>query len=80
MSSKSSNGKRIAKNAILLYFRTFITMCITLFTSRIILRSLGVNDYGLYNVVGGVVAMFSVLTGSLSAAISRFTISVSIIS
>lgn len=73
MSSKSSNGKRIAKNAILLYLRTFITMCITLLTSRIILRSLGVNDYGLYNVVGGVVAMFSVLTGSLSAAISRFT-------
>lgn len=73
MQDQSSNSKRIAKNTILLYLRTFITMCITLFTSRIVLRSLGVNDYGLYNVVGGVVAMFSVLTGSLSAAISRFT-------
>ena len=48
-------------------------MCITLFTSRVVLNSLGIADYGLYNVVGGVVAMFSVLTGSLSAAISRFT-------
>lgn len=69
----SDNSKRIAKNTILLYLRTFITMCITLFTSRIVLKALGVADYGLYNVVGGVVAMFSVFTGSLSAAISRFT-------
>ena len=73
MHNKSSNNRRIAKNAIFLYFRTFITMCITLFTSRVVLNSLGIADYGLYNVVGGVVAMFSVLTGSLSAAISRFT-------
>lgn len=69
----SDNSKRIAKNTVLLYLRTFITMCITLFTSRIVLKALGVADYGLYNVVGGVVAMFSVFTGSLSAAISRFT-------
>ena len=66
------NNKRIARNTIILYFRTFITMCIALLTSRIVFRALGVDDYGLYNVVGGVVAMFSVITGSLSAAISRF--------
>ena len=73
MFQTSDNNKRIAKNTIFLYLRTFLTMCITLFTSRIVLKALGVEDYGLYNVVGGVVAMFTVFTGSLSAAISRFT-------
>ena len=47
-------------------------MLVTLYTSRVILHALGVEDYGIYNVVGGVVAMFSVISGSLSAAISRF--------
>lgn len=49
-----------------------ITMGTTIYTSRVILEALGIEDYGIYNVVGGVVAMFSMLTGSLSAAISRF--------
>lgn len=66
------NNKRIAKNTILLYFRTLLIMVITLYTSRVILNALGVKDYGIYNVVGGVVAMFSLLSGSLSNAISRY--------
>lgn len=68
----SANNKRIAKNTLLLYFRLFITMAIGLFTSRVVLNTLGVSDYGVYNVVAGFVAMFTLLTGSLSAAISRF--------
>lgn len=68
----SENSKRIAKNTLLLYFRMLFLMVISLYTSRIILNALGVEDYGIYNVVGGIVTMFSVLSGSLSAAISRF--------
>ena len=66
------DNKRLAKNTIMLYFRTMLTMVITLFTSRIVLDSLGVDNYGIYNVVGGIVAMFAVVTGSLSTAISRY--------
>ncbi len=73
MSQKNSaNNKRIAKNTLLLYFRMLFLMLISLYTSRVILNALGVVDYGIYNVVGGVVTMFSMLSGSLSAAISRF--------
>lgn len=68
----SDNNKRIAKNTLLLYFRLILTMGVGLFTSRVVLNTLGVEDYGVYNVVGGVVAMFALFTGSLSAAISRF--------
>lgn len=66
------SNKRIAKNTILLYCRTLITMVIALYTSRVVLNALGVEDYGIYNVVGGVVAMFSVFSASLSSSISRF--------
>ena len=72
MSDTSANNKRIAKNTLLLYVRTLFIMAITLYTSRVILNTLGVEDYGIYNVVGGVVAMFSLISGSLSNAISRF--------
>lgn len=68
----SENNKRIAKNSILLYFRTFITMCISLYTSRLILKTLGIEDFGIYNVVGGVVIMFQLMSGSLSSATQRF--------
>lgn len=74
MSTQFSNNKRIAKNTLLLYFRMLITMLVSLYTSRVVLQTLGISDYGLYNVVGGVVAMFSILSGSLSAAISRVII------
>lgn len=73
MSTESyTNNKRIAKNTVLLYGRMLLMMMISLYTSRVVLNALGVEDYGIYNVVGGVVAMFTVLSGSLSAAISRF--------
>ena len=68
----SDNNKRIAKNTLLLYLRMLFMMVVSLYTSRVILNALGVEDFGIYNVVGGVVAMFTVISGSLSAAISRF--------
>lgn len=68
----SDNNKRIAKNTLLLYFRMLFMMVVSLYTSRVILNALGVEDFGIYNVVGGVVAMFTVISGSLSAAIGRF--------
>lgn len=72
MEDNAQKNKRIAKNTILLYLRTLATMLISLFTSRIILDVLGVDDYGIYNVVGGTISMFSIFSGSLSGAISRF--------
>lgn len=72
MTDNSTNNKRIAKNTLLLYFRMLLTMLVSLYTSRVVLNALGVENYGIYNVVGGVVAMFSVISGSLSSAISRF--------
>ena len=72
MPDTSFNNRKIAKNTLLLYFRMLLTMAGSLYTSRIILNTLGVEDFGIYNVVGGVVAMFSIISGSLSAAISRF--------
>lgn len=72
MRDTSANNKRIAKNTLLLYFRMLFMMAVSFYTSRVVLNALGVEDFGIYNVVGGVVAMFSMLSGSLSAAISRF--------
>lgn len=72
MSDKSNNNKRIAKNTIALYFRTFITMIVGLYTGRVILQALGVDDYGINNVVGGIVAMSSLITATMSMAISRY--------
>ena len=72
MTDTTSNNKRIAKNTLLLYVRTLFIMLVTLYTSRVVLNTLGVSDYGIYNVVGGVVAIFSVISGSFSSSISRF--------
>ncbi len=72
MTNTAANNKRIAKNTLLLYFRMLFMMAVSLYTSRVVLNALGVEDFGVYNVVGGVVAMFSMLSGSLSAAITRF--------
>ena len=72
MSDTLQNNKRIAKNTILLYLRTFITMIISLYTSRVVLNTLGVTDYGIYNVVGGVVAMFGFRKSSMSVATQRY--------
>lgn len=70
--NQTSNNKRIAKNTIMLYFRTFITMIVGLYTSRVMLQALGVNDFGINSVVGGIVAMSALLTGAVSTAITRF--------
>lgn len=72
MNQNTSGNKRIAKNTVYLYFRTILIMGVTLFTSRVILRTLGITDYGIYNAVGGLVAMFSMISGALTNAISRY--------
>lgn len=69
---QSHDTKRIAKNTLAMYIRMAVTMVVGLYTSRVILNVLGVEDYGTYNVVGGVVSMFSLLTASMSASISRY--------
>lgn len=66
------NAKKIAKNTLLLYIRMAVLLLVGLYTSRVVLSSLGESDYGIYNVVGGVVAMFTIISGALSSAVSRF--------
>ena len=68
MQEISSNNKRIAKNTLLLYFRMLVTMAVSLYTSRVVLNILGVEDFGIYNVVGGIVAMFGFINGSMASA------------
>ncbi len=70
--SVSGQNKRIAKNSILLYVRMIVVMVIGLFTSRIVLRALGVEDYGIYNLVGGLVTFFTVINGAMLLATQRF--------
>lgn len=72
MSDIQTNNKRIAKNTFVLYVRMLFTMVVSLFTSRVLLNALGIEDYGIYNVVGGFVIMFNALSGSFSTAITRF--------
>lgn len=70
--AEAGNNKRIIKNTAFLYVRMFTVMCVNLYTSRIILAALGVVDYGLYGIVGGVVTMFTMLNSSLGSSSSRF--------
>lgn len=72
MSDVSKNNKRIAKNTVLLYIRSLIVMVVALYTSRVILKALGVEDYGLYNVIGGVVGLFAFLRTSMTKSTQRF--------
>lgn len=65
-------NKRIAKNTLLLYFRMLFMMGVALYTSRVVLNTLGVEDYGIYNVVGGIVGMFGFINGSMSSATQRY--------
>ena len=67
-----TSNQRIAKNTFFLYLRSIFLLGISLYTSRVILQILGVEDYGIYQLVGGVVAMFSMLSGSLASASQRF--------
>ena len=62
------NNQRIAKNTFLLYLRTIFVLAVSLYTSRLVLKVLGVDDYGIYQVVGGMVTMFGILSNALSAA------------
>lgn len=71
MSEESSN-KRIAKNAVYLYLRTIVTTIVGIYTSRVVLQTLGVEDYGLYNVAGGVVGMLAFINGSMYGATTRY--------
>lgn len=72
MDSHAENNKRIAKNTLMLYARMLFIMAISFLTSRVVLDALGVDDYGVWSVVSGVMTMFSLFTTSLSTAISRF--------
>lgn len=72
MDDYRNNNKTIAKNTIMLYIRMIITMAVSLYTSRVILQTLGVVDFGVYSVVGGVITMFSFFNTSMSGATSRF--------
>lgn len=72
MSNKTTSNKRIAKNTLMLYARMLFLMAINLYASRVVLSTLGVTDYGIYNAVGGFVAMFHIINGAMSTATQRF--------
>lgn len=72
MSNGFSNNKRIAKNTLYLYIRMIITLVVTLYTSRVILKNLGIEDFGIYNVIGGVIVLFSFISVALRVATQRF--------
>lgn len=67
-----NNNTRIAKNTLLLYFRMLFTMAVALYTSRVVLNTLGVEDYGIFNVVGGIVSMLSFFNSSMATSTQRF--------
>ena len=72
MSETVANNKRIAKNTLLLYVRMLFIMAVQLFTSRVVINTLGVVDYGIYNVVGGIVTMFAFLNGAMVTSTQRY--------
>lgn len=72
MSDNTQNNKRIAKNTLLLYIRMLFTMVITLYTSRVILKALGVEDFGIYNVVAGIVSFIGFINGTMVTSTTRF--------
>lgn len=67
-----SNNRRIAKNSVYLYLRMLITMVVSLYTSRIVLKTLGAEDFGLYNIIGGVIVLFAFLQNAMSNATQRY--------
>lgn len=68
----NKENSRIAKNTMYMYFRLFFSLCINLYMSREVLRVLGVEDYGLYNVIGGIISMFGFLNGAMTNTTSRY--------
>ncbi len=67
-----ANNERIARNTVFLYLRTFVTMLVALYTSRVVLNALGVEDFGIWGVLGGIVSMFGFINSSLSSSIFRY--------
>ena len=72
MSTQSNNNKRIAKNTLFLYLRQIFVMGVALYTSRVVLATLGVTDYGIYNVVGGIVSLFTFINFAMGCSTTRF--------
>ena len=72
MQDNSQRSRRIARNTLMLYVRMLFLLLVGFYTSRVVLDSLGENDYGIYTVVGGVVAMFTMISGALNSAVSRY--------
>ena len=72
MQDSQQNNKQIAKNTLLLYFRMLFMMAVSLYTSRVVLATLGVEDFGIYNVVGGIVTMFSFINSAMSSSTQRY--------
>ena len=72
MGTAISKNKRLAKNTLLLYLRMIFVMLVALYTTRIILKALGVVDYGIYNVVAGFVSLFAVINNCLTTGTNRF--------
>ncbi len=66
------NSKKLAKNTAFLYLRMVFVMLISLYTSRVVLKTLGILDFGIYNAVGGLVGMFAILSGSIGTTITRY--------
>ena len=72
MGENTNRGARIARNTLMLYVRMFVLMLVGLYASRVVLEALGETDFGIYSVVGGVVAMFTIISGALNSAVQRF--------
>lgn len=70
--SGTSDNKRVAKNAFILYLRMFFTMGVTIYTSRVVLNALGVEDYGIHNVAGGLISMFTFVNSAMNSTCQRF--------
>ena len=68
----NENKKRVAKNTMMLYLRMLFYMAVSLYTSRVVLQTLGIEDFGIFNVVGGVLSMLGFLNASLTGSTSRF--------
>lgn len=67
-----NNSSRIAKNTLALYFRQILIMLVSLYTVRVVLNTLGAEDYGIFNVVAGVVVLFSFVNNAMATSVQRF--------
>lgn len=72
MINNNTTNKRIAKNTLMLYVRMFLIMGVSLYTSRVVLNQLGVEDFGIYNIIGGVVVLFTIINNAMIASTQRF--------